>query len=192
MTNFRLNIAGALLAGLLTSGLGALAQEAGAPPPEEPITAALVPDTQGADSLEGFAIMLPDESFAALPMSSYGHHMGGWGERMELTDEQKEKLHDLKNQYLDTIGPKYLAVASAHRKLKDVLLAQDVDSSKAKSLQTEINNLKTEIANIKLDHKLSVVNTLTAQQREDLRYGSCGGGKCGHGEHKMHHKSSMH
>jgi Spy/CpxP family protein refolding chaperone len=191
MTNFRLNIASALLAGLLTSGLAAIAQEAGAPP-EEPVTAALVQDQPGTDALEGFAIMLPDENFAALPMSSYGHHMGGWGERMELTDDQKDKLHDLKNQFLDTIGPKYLAVASAERKLKDVLFAKEVDSQRAKSLQTDINNLKTEISNIKLDHKLSVMNTLTAKQREDLRYGSCGGGKFGHGEHKMHHRSSMH
>ncbi len=191
MTNFRLNFASVFIAALLTGGSPALAQEAG-PPPEEPVTAALVQDRPGADALEGFAIMLPDDSFAALPMSSYGHHMGGMGERLDLTNEQKEKLHDLRNQYLDTIGPKYLAVASAERKLKDVLLAKEVDSQQAKSLQTDINNLKTDIANIKLDHKLSVVNTFTAKQREDLRYGSCGGGAWGHGEHKMHHKTSMH
>jgi Spy/CpxP family protein refolding chaperone len=191
MTNFRFNIAGALLTGLLLGGVPALAQEMG-PPPEQPVTAALVQDQAGADAFEGFAIMLPDESFAALPMSSYGHHMGGWGEHMELTDEQMDKLHDLKNQYLDAIGPKYLAVASAERKLKDVLLAKEVDSQQAKTLQTEINNLKTEINNIKLDHKLSAMNTLTAKQRLELRHGSCGGGKWGHGEHTMHHKPSMH
>jgi Spy/CpxP family protein refolding chaperone len=190
MTNFRLNIAAALLAGLLTSGVAALAQEAGAPPAEA-IAAALIQDQPSSDPLEGFAIMLPDESFAALPMSSYGHRMGGWADRMELTDDQKDKLHDLKNQFLDTIGPKYLAIASTERKLKDVLFAKEVDSQRAKSLQTDINNLKTEIGNIKLDHKLSVMNVLTAKQREDLRYGSCGGDNWGHGEHKMHHKSSM-
>lgn len=191
MTNLRLNFASMLVALLVTGALPALAQEAG-PPPEEPVTAALIPDRPEADTLEGFAVMLPDDSFAALPMSSYGHHMGGFGERLELTDEQKDKLHDLKNQYLDTIGPKYLAVASAQRKLKDVLLAKEVDSQRAKSLQADINSLKTEISNIKLDHKLSVMNTLTAKQREDLRYGACGGERWGHGEHKAHHKPSMH
>jgi Spy/CpxP family protein refolding chaperone len=86
-----------------------------------------------------------------------------------LTDDQLERLHALHNQFLDDAGPKFVELGSKERKLKDVMLANSVDASQAKALQTEINRLKNDIANLKLENHIAMSNILTAEQKKDIR-----------------------
>jgi Spy/CpxP family protein refolding chaperone len=86
-----------------------------------------------------------------------------------LTDDQLERLHSLHNQFLDDAGPKFVELGSKERKLKDVMLANSVDASRAKALQSEINSLKNDIANLRLENHIAMSNVLTAEQKKDIR-----------------------
>ena len=98
------------------------------------------------------------------------HHKNGFHEFIEsLTDDQLGQLHALKNNFLDAIGPKIVAVKSKERHLHDVMLASTVDGAQAKAIQGDINSLKDEIANLKIDHELAVSKVITPEQRKILR-----------------------
>jgi Spy/CpxP family protein refolding chaperone len=86
-----------------------------------------------------------------------------------LSDEQVEKLHNLHNQYLDELGPKSIELASKSRKLKDILLANSINESEAKALQSDINKIKDEIANLKLEHHIAMASILTVDQKKEMR-----------------------
>jgi Spy/CpxP family protein refolding chaperone len=98
------------------------------------------------------------------------HHKNGFHEFMEsLTDDQLGQLHALKNNFMDSIGPKWVALKSKERRLHDVMLASTVDGAQAKAIQTDINSLKDEMANLKIDHELAVAKVITPDQRKILR-----------------------
>jgi len=110
-----------------------------------------------------------DEDSAAV-----GHGPGQWHERKPtvwstLTDDQLEKMHSLHNQFLDDLGPKVTQLASLSRKLKDVLMANNIDASQAKALQKDINGIKADVADLKLEHKIAALNVLTSEQKKELR-----------------------
>jgi Spy/CpxP family protein refolding chaperone len=86
-----------------------------------------------------------------------------------LTVDQLEKLHALHNQFLDDAGPKFAELGSKERKLKDVLLANSVDAGQARALQTDINRIKNDLANLKLDKHIAMSNLLTAEQKSGIR-----------------------
>jgi len=163
------NLLPALISGIFLSTLPALAQEEPMPgfepiPPEMAIPVGL----PVADLPEGPVMLEGDELPVALPIGPAGG-LECHAKPIDLSDEQIEKIHSLKNQYLDAVGPKMVEIASKKRKLRDVLLSTDVDSAKAKSLQEEINSLKAEVSNLKLENKIACLNVLTPEQRKSIR-----------------------
>lgn len=104
-----------------------------------------------------------------------------------VTDDQYEKLYQLKNRVMDQIGPKMLQLSVARRNLRDVLTAETIDDKAAKKLQTEIAGLKGDLESIKLDGKMSMMQILTAAQRKELRTAMIKGpgGRSGPSRHHM-------
>lgn len=116
-----------------------------------------------------------------------------------VTDDQYEKLYDLKNRTMDQVGPKMLELCTASRHLKDVLTQETIDEKSAKKLQGQITALKADLEGIKLNSKMEMMQVLTGAQRKELRKamikgpggrGSLGGGprgmmmkRFGKGEH---------
>lgn len=88
---------------------------------------------------------------------------------LALTDEQFEKLFQIKNQFLDKAGPKMLELTSSRRELKDYLTRPQLDKVKIKELQNRINDSRAALANLCLDEKLSALAVLTEEQRKELR-----------------------
>lgn len=124
------------------------------------------------------------------------HHGGGDCPLMMLTgdnavtDDQFEKLYDLKNRTLDQIGPKMLDMHSAQRHLRDALTQENIDEKAAKKLQSQITGLKADLEGIKLDAKMSMMQILTGAQRKELRLAMMKGGmrgRCGPGGPGGHH-----
>jgi len=107
-----------------------------------------------------------------------------------VTDEQYEKLYDLKNKAMDQIGPKMLELMQAKRHLKDTLTSENIDEKAAKKLQNQITSAKSDIETIKLDGKLQAMQILTAAQRKELRKAMVQGPKRppGGGMHHMMRK----
>lgn len=113
---------------------------------------------------------------------------------LALTDEQYEKLFSIKKQFLSDAGPKMLALKSSQRDLRDLLSQPKVDKQKVIDLQSQINTQKGDLANLKLEKKLSGLEVLTEEQRKEIRrqmLKGCMGGGRESGPHKHHHQMMM-
>lgn len=163
--------------------------------------------------LEGEVVQLEDSNvLAALPPSSgqpiaFGRAGGAAAGRpvsplaalqgdLAITDEQYEKLFSIKKQFLSDAGPKMLALKSSQRDLRDLLSQPKVDKQKVKDLQSQINTQKGELANLKLEKKLSGLEVLTEEQRKEIRRqmlkGCIGGGReSDPRKHHQHHQMMM-
>lgn len=108
-----------------------------------------------------------------------------------FTDDQLEKMHQAKTDFLDKAGPKMVELASQERALHDLLTQTEFDKGKAQSIQSKINGLRSDISSLKLDQQVALVNCLSAEQRKELRHsylkhadfgmgGMHGGGRWGH------------
>lgn len=123
------------------------------------------------------------------------HHRGGGCPLFMLsgdnavTDDQFEKLYDLRNRTLDQVGPKILDLHTAQRHLRDALTQETIDEKSAKKLQSQITGLKADLEGIKLDAKMSMMQILTGAQRKELRTAMIKGpmGRCGPGSPGGHH-----
>ncbi|TLX78318.1 periplasmic heavy metal sensor [Labilibacter sediminis] len=84
---------------------------------------------------------------------------------MDLTDAQKEQMKSLKLRFIKEITPikNELGVKSAS--LKAVSTGDNVDSKKVYKLLEEIGSLKVEMSKKHFDHKQSVRELLTEEQR---------------------------
>jgi Spy/CpxP family protein refolding chaperone len=102
---------------------------------------------------------------------------GGWSRRghasmfknLNLTDDQYEKLYSIKRETMGQMAGKMGNMATLHMDLKDALLQADLDKSKIQSVQDKINALKTDMANMRLNQHISMLNVLTPEQRKELR-----------------------
>ena len=89
---------------------------------------------------------------------------------LDLTDDQKEKIYNLKNKLADAVGPKRAELQSQERKLRDLLTQPTIDRSQIQGVQSKINSLRDDISNLKIAFKMDFSEQLTADQREKLRY----------------------
>lgn len=101
---------------------------------------------------------------------------------LDLSDDQYEKLYALKNSFLDKVGPKMLEIKTQSRHLKDVMTQPSVDVKAARNMQDKINNLRSDLANLKLDNRIAMMDVLTAEQRKKIRDFVIKGGR------GMHHR----
>ena len=166
------NLLPALLSGILLTGIPALAQEEPPPALEPPPSEIAFEGMPAPDLLEGdvFFVGVGDEMPVAAPIGPAGGlECQSQCKPIDLSDEQLEKIHSLRNDYLDAVGPKMVQIASKKRHLRDALLSSDVDAAKAKALQSEINSLKDEVSNMKLANKIDCLNVLTPEQRKTIR-----------------------
>ncbi len=141
--------------------------------------------TDGAEPYELTAMAtspeeLPMEAFPIEngPITAALHEGGGApdGPRSQFhalfssfSDDQLEKLHGLKSSFMDSLGPKITALKSRERKLKDLLIQNNVDAGQVRALQGEINGLKSDIGTLKAENLIAMANVLTVDQRKQLR-----------------------
>ncbi len=173
------------------------------PPPEALMieafeVAAMPPD---GEDVAGFALGIEGPALDAFRMRGGPMMMGRGGMRggcpmmgggcfagLDLTDEQLEKMHDLKNQFLDKVGPKMVELGSLKRHLMDVMAGTSSDAKKAHDLQNKINAAKADLANMKLDNDLAKLDVLTETQRKELHTRMLKGGmRGGMGKRMMKH-----
>jgi Spy/CpxP family protein refolding chaperone len=103
-----------------------------------------------------------------------------------VTDDHYEKLYELKNRVMDQRGPKMLELMTAKRHLRDLLTQETIDDKAAKKLQNQIVAAKSDLNNLELDAKMSMMQILTGGQRKELRKLMVQGPKRGPGG-GMHH-----
>lgn len=87
-----------------------------------------------------------------------------------FSDEQLEKMYQIKSDFQDKSGPKFVEMMSLERNLRDLLTQPEFDKSKAQSLQNKINSAKADLANLRLDERMSLLAVLTPEQRKEVRH----------------------
>lgn len=173
-----------------------------APPP--------MPGLSGTVGMIGMAPGMPMPGMMTAPMPPMGGEAGGMpddamafhhggGDLMIIksltetafSDEQLEKMYQIKSDFQDKAGARFVELMSQERSLRDLLTQPEFDKSKAQSIQNKINSAKADLANLHLDERMSLLAVLTAEQRKELRknyikrmdFGMMGGG--GHWRHHM-------
>ena len=108
------------------------------------------------------------------PMWGRGHHMGGYGPGPgycrayggnlgDLTTEQQKQLDDLEQGFFNETEPLRNDLFSKSQELGALLNQADPDPEKAKTLQKEINDLRTKIGEKQLDYDLKVRKILPGE-----------------------------
>ena len=114
-----------------------------------------------------------DNLIARCPAGPGGGRMHGGCSaisRLDLTDEQSEKLYQARQKFADQIGVTKAELKKESRHMRDMLTQPTIDRKAVQLTQDKINTLKTSLANAKLAFKLDFSETLTAEQRKQLRY----------------------
>lgn len=111
--------------------------------------------------LEGMLAMHADADLMMLRAAVHG----------QFTDDQLEKIFQVKSKFMDTVGPKMAELGATRRALYDQLTQAETDKGKLQSLQGKINALHADIANARLDQQIGLLGVLSSEQRKDLRRG---------------------
>jgi Spy/CpxP family protein refolding chaperone len=88
--------------------------------------------------------------------------------KFELTTEQLEKLHALKNQCRTANSAKKAELKNLNGQLRDVLTAVSVDKSAALALQSKINALHADLSNSRVSLMADSSTIFTTEQREQM------------------------
>ncbi len=171
-----LSIAVAFIAPLALGSLPAQAQEGDSPAPS-PMTMP-GPGGPGAGGEDGpppgamnFAMALPaGASMEAMPDAG----MMDMGARflkgdVAVTDDQYEKLYQLRGDFMDKFAPKMLEVMTLKRHLKDALTSADIDNGKVNDLKKQMTSAVQDLANMKIDNEIATMKVYTPEQRKHLR-----------------------
>lgn len=103
------------------------------------------------------------------PRMHHSRH-GGFSKRLNLSDDQLEKIASLKNDFRTSTATQKAQLKSLNFELKSLLLQPTVDKSKAMALEGNINSLKSDLANKRLSFKIDMLAVLTEDQKKELKH----------------------
>ena len=87
-------------------------------------------------------------------------------DKLELTDQQIDKLEDLGYQHKKEMISKHAAVKEAKLELGELMRKADVSEKAAMGRQEKVLQAKADVAKAKLKHKLAARKVLTEEQFE--------------------------
>jgi len=116
------------------------------------------------------------------------HHFRCPWEKLEganaLTDEQYQKLYDIKGQFIASIVPKGLNVWMLARKMKDLLEVGNVDTNAVKDVEKQIAAATSDLSMTAMDSIVLANQVLTPEQRKELHKMSIRSTLGGSGHHQ--------
>lgn len=169
---------------LTAFSLPSFAQEApdfeGPAPGDE---AFMMPPPPQVDGESDELAFLPDEAMemSAFPLSA----SASGGGRFKFSEEQLEKIYNLKNKLADESGPNFVELMKQKRHLKDLITQPNLDRGAIHATQDKINKLSNELSNARLAFKIDMFDQLTPEQKQSMRYKSMKRG--GHHGGLKHH-----
>lgn len=118
----------------------------------------------------------------------FGGHGGGFMKSLNLSDEQLEKLHNIRVKSKTGNALKQAELQVLSTQLQEALSAENIDKQAAFALQSKINALRADLSNARLASMIEKSEVFTAEQRKEIRHkmlqreGAFGGrGHRGHG-----------
>jgi Spy/CpxP family protein refolding chaperone len=134
----------------------------------------------------GELAFVPDEAMemSAFPLSA----SASGGGRFKFSEEQLEKIYNLKNKLADESGPNFAELMKQKRHLKDLMTQPNLDRGAITATQDKINKLSNELSNARLAFKMDMFDQLTPEQKQSIRYKSMkrGGHRGGFKHHGGH------
>ncbi len=113
-----------------------------------------------------------------------------WADRLDLSDAQKEQLADMRQKAREDATLRRGKLADLEAQLEVAWMADNLDKGKVRSLHDQIQKLRDEGADARLDHRLGMYDVLTPDQRQEMRkmrsWGRGGFGMMGRGQGRMH------
>jgi len=117
------------------------------------------------------------------------------GPRISLSDEQRQKLRALKDQYTLDTAMRKAQLKVQRGQLFDLLRKPKVDKQEVLALNAKLNSLRTELSDARMNFILAANDVFTPEQKEQMghRFGMRGafghgkGGHCGSGCHGGKH-----
>ncbi len=85
-----------------------------------------------------------------------------------LTDDQCQKLYDIKGQFIVTIVPKGLNMYVLIKKMTDLLTSADLDTKTVKDVERQISSACSDLSMTVMDSIVSATQVLTPDQRKAL------------------------
>lgn len=86
--------------------------------------------------------------------------------KMNFSDAQLEKLNSLKLQAQEFREPLVLKLKNKRQELMDSLTKQELNKDEILKLQSQINELKSELANNRISYMIEASNVLTPEQKQ--------------------------
>jgi Spy/CpxP family protein refolding chaperone len=139
--------------------------------PDDPLTAE---GHTGMGSAEASTTELgkpPVMAMKGCPMMMRFHHgcpLSALDGPNALTDDQCQKLYEIKGQFIATIVPKGLNMYVLIRKMGDLLTAADPDMKAVKETERQISSATSDLSTTVVDSLVSVDQILTPAQRQEL------------------------
>lgn len=90
-------------------------------------------------------------------------------ERLNLSDEQQDKMQDLRREHQKQMLLHRGEMASLRAQMEAEFLSDSINEGKVKSLSAEISRLRSQMDESRLEHRLAMGKILTAEQREELQ-----------------------
>ncbi|MBX9671678.1 MAG: hypothetical protein K2X93_29080 [Candidatus Obscuribacterales bacterium] len=90
-------------------------------------------------------------------------------------------MNSLKVEFADSTGPKKVELMKLHRELRDDMTKPGVSKSQLLTLQSKINEIRTELSNTKISFMADRMAVLTDDQKVKIRSFSLKHGMGGHG-----------
>ncbi|HCL00140.1 MAG TPA: hypothetical protein DHW42_08575 [Candidatus Marinimicrobia bacterium] len=100
--------------------------------------------------------------------------------KLDLNEEQKEQMHQLRVNKQKAVVPLQADLKLAQLELEE-LIRNDDTSKKIDIAIKKINNLKGNLFEIQVKHRIAVKNVLTREQQEMIKHRKPGM-QCGHGK----------
>jgi Spy/CpxP family protein refolding chaperone len=114
---------------------------------------------------------VPGKAMTGCPMMTHKHN---WCPLVKLegqyalTDDQYQKLYDIKGQFISNIVPKGLNAYMLIRKMGEMLTASAPDTKAIKVLEKQIAGNVAELSMTVMDSVVSADQVLTPEQRQEL------------------------
>jgi Spy/CpxP family protein refolding chaperone len=93
--------------------------------------------------------------------------MRGWLKDLNLSQEQLQKIREIRQQYQERFSQRRQAVSQAQQELKD-LMAGNASAEQIRQKFSQVQTLQQQLADLRMESLLAIRAILTPEQRQKL------------------------
>lgn len=116
--------------------------------------------------IAGFSSAI-SQSFAQAPPQSRRAEMKGWLKELNLSPDQIQKIRQIRGQYQGRLTQQRQAVQQVQQELRE-LLAGNASTEQVRQKFDQVQRLKQELANTRMESMLAIRKILNPEQRQKL------------------------